>query len=143
MPRAIPYPDKGFLGMAGGLWAFGRAVTTTSGTLSTATQGGCWPKSVITISKVPATAGRYKLLLPNPFMTFLGGFVTVIGVNTAVYGANTTGYDHFFRQENIDAVSGTTVDGSILLQFTQTSYADAELPDGAVFTVGLALCDGT
>jgi hypothetical protein len=143
MPRTIPYPDKGVLSMAGVNWAFGRAVTTTSGTLSTATQGGCWPKSPLVISKVAATAGRYKILLPNPFMTFLWGGVLQIGPNTAVYGANTTGLDYFWRQENIDSVQGTTVDGSILLQFTQTSYADAELPDGTIFQVMLALCDGT
>jgi len=143
MPRTTPFPDKGVLNMPGVCWAFGRAVTTTSGTLSTATQGGEWPKSIITITKVAATTGRYKLLLPNPFRTFLWAGVAQIGPATAVYGANTTGFDWFLRAENIDAVQNAVVDGSVLLQFAQTSYADAELPDGTIFQVIMALSDGT
>lgn len=140
--RGIPVPDKGHVNMPGVSWFWGRGVTTTSGTLSTATQGGLWSKSPVVISKVAATAGRYKLQLPNSFYTFLGGFATLIGPNTAAYGANTTGFDYLFRQENIDAVQATVVDGSVLLQFTQTSYADAELPDGTIFTVCLAVAEG-
>lgn len=141
--RTIPSPIKGFLNMPGGQFVFGRAVTTTGGTLSTATQKGQWGQSPLVITKVAATAGRYKILLPNPFMTFLFGHVMILGPADAVWGANTTGYDSFFRAQNIDSVDGTTVDGSILLQFTQTSYADAELPDGASFRVMLAVSDGS
>lgn len=141
--RSIAYPDKGFLGMPGGLWVWGRGGPTTAGALSTATPGGIWAKSPMVITKVAATAGRYKLQLPNPYFTFLGGIVTLIGPLTAAYGANTTGLDAFLRAENIDAVNGTVVDGSVLLQFSQSSYADAEVPDGTIFTVGLCLSEGT
>jgi len=141
--RPIPIPEKGVFNMPGVCWYWARGVTTTSGALSTATQPGLWAKQPAVISKVAATAGRYKVQLPSAHYVFLGALVTLFGPASAAYGANTTGFDWFLRAENVDAVNGTVVDGSFLLQFTQTSYADAEVPDGTSFTVCIGVADGT
>lgn len=149
--RAITVPEKGFVQpFSGGTWFFGRAVTTTSGTLSTATQPGLWARSPMTIVKVAATAGRYTIGLGNPYMQFLGGFPTLIGPDTATWGVKAKGIDWFFRDMDIDASAGSAsaVDGTCELQFTNpstdaTNQIDSELPDGVIFTVCILVADGS
>lgn len=147
--RAIAAPLKGIVQpFGGGTWFACRAVTTTSGTLSTATQPGLWARSPLAIAKVAATAGRYTLNCGNPYAQFLGGFVTVIGPDTAVYGAKAKGLPYFFRDMDIDASAGSSSagDGTCELQFVNpstdaTNYIDAELPDGTLFTVCILVAD--
>lgn len=112
-----------------------KVTTSTSGTIGSQdpTQDG------ITATKVGSTNGRYLLQLPSKYRKFHGGFVTVIGPDTAAYGAKTKGLPSFFRANKVDA---NTPDGTVLLQFCNpstdaTNYIDAELPDGTIFIVHL------
>jgi hypothetical protein len=88
--------------------------------------------------KTAATTGRYTFRLPSLFRNLRGADVTILGPDTANYGANTTGLQWFWRRNDIDTanVNGTSnKDGTIELQFIQTSYADAEVPSGVSFLV--------
>lgn len=89
----------------------------------------------VVLSKVAATVGRY-LVQPaagRRFRQFRGGVVSTLGPTTAVYGAATTGLDYFWRADLLS--SG----GGVLLQFSQSSYADAEVPDNLTFIVDFSV----
>lgn len=150
MPRAIAVPFKGIVQpFAGGTWFACRAVTTTSGTLSTATQPGLWARSPLTIVKTAAQVGRYTLNMGNAYMQFMGGFVTLIGPDSATWGVKAKGINYFFRDLDVDASAGSASagDGTVELQFTNpstdaTNQIDSELPDGVIFTVCALVADG-
>lgn len=89
------------------------------------------------VVKTPAQVGRYTFQLPCLFKNLRGGYVTIIGPDTANYGANTTGLDYFWRRNDIDFTAGTNKDGTIELQFFQGTYADAEVPSGVIVLVEL------
>jgi len=85
------------------------------------------------------SAGRYTLTLPSKYRKFYGGVVSVIGPDTAVYGAKTKGLDYFFRADDVDA---NNKDGTVELQFVNpstdaTNYIDSDLPDNTSFLVVL------
>jgi len=151
MPRAITVPFAGLVQpFAGGTWFCGRAVTTTSGTLSTATQPGLWARSPLLITKTATKTGRYTINCGNPYMQFLGGFPTLIGPDDATWGAKAKGINWFFRDMDIDASAGSASasDGTCELQFTNpstdaTNQIDSELPDGTIFTVAILVANGT
>jgi hypothetical protein len=88
-----------------------------------------------------AAAGRYQIVLPERYKVFLGGYVTLIGPNTAAYNANNTaGLPWIFRADDIDA---NNKDGTIELQFVNGSaYADADLPSGTIFIVEIIVAEG-
>ncbi len=77
------------------------------------------------------SAGRYKATLPSVFRVFHGGWSTVLGPDTAVYGAKTTGNNFVLRANKVDA---NTPDGTVLVQWLNpstdaTNYIDADVPD--------------
>ena len=88
--------------------------------------------------KTAATTGRYTFQLPCLFRNLRGADVTILGPDTANYGANTTGLAWFWRRNDIDTNNtngASNKDGTIELQFIQSSYADAEVPSGVSFIV--------
>lgn len=87
------------------------------------------------IVKTAAQVGRYTFQLPCLFKNLRGADVTIIGPDTANYGANTTGLSFFWRRNDIDFTAGTNKDGTIEIQFVQSSYADAEVPSGVTVIV--------
>jgi hypothetical protein len=90
------------------------------------------------VVKTGGQTGRYTFQLPCLFKNLRGADVTVIGPDSANYGANTTGLSFFWRRNDIDAnnINGTSnKDGTIELQFIQASYADAEVPSGVSLLV--------
>jgi hypothetical protein len=91
----------------------------------------------IGIIKTAAKTGRYTLTLPDRYRKFCGGFVTILGPTDVAIGANTTGLDYYFRNNNLAAAAGT-----IDLQFFQASYADAEVADNTTFIVTLFAARG-
>jgi len=77
------------------------------------------------------SAGRYKAQLPAKYRVFHGGWATVLGPDTAVYGAKSTGNNFVLRANKVDA---NTPDGSVLIQWLNpstdaTNYIDADVPD--------------
>lgn len=77
------------------------------------------------------SAGRYKATLPSKYRTFHGGWATVLGPDTAVYGAKTLGNNFILRANKVDA---NTPDGTVLIQWLNpstdaTNYIDADVPD--------------
>ncbi len=135
-----------FNGMAGGSrnrrgggdWYSHLVVTGAGGAVDVANSDTI-NDSRMTVAKTAATVGRYTVTLPDKYRRFGGGFITIIGPNTANYGANTTGMDYVWRANDID---GGNLDGTVELQFTQASYADAEIPDNTKFIVTLLAMRG-
>lgn len=80
--------------------------------------------SGIVATKTATETGRYTLQMPSKYRRLLWAQGTIIGPDDAVLGANTTGYGSFVRDNDID---GGAADGTVEIQFTQTSYADAEV----------------
>jgi hypothetical protein len=77
------------------------------------------------------SAGRYKATFPSKYRVFHGGWATVLGPDTAVYGAKTTGNNFVLRANKVDA---NTPDGTVLVQWLNpstdaTNYIDADVPD--------------
>jgi len=77
------------------------------------------------------SAGRYKVTLPSKYRKFHGCWGTVVGPDTAVYGAKTLGNNFIIRAQKVDA---NTPDGTFLIQFLNpstdaTNYIDADPPD--------------
>lgn len=147
--RSVPIPEKGFVGIGGGMWFWRRVVLGVAGAIAAAdaTQNPPWNTlNSFKIVKTAAQVGRYTITLPNPYRMFLGGLVTIMGGLTANYGANTTGLDAIFRANDIDASDvgglGSNVDGTVELQFVQSTYADAEVPDNTIFRLGLCVAEG-
>jgi len=138
--KRVTQPDRGTVGRRG-VTRFYHAITlTTSGTIGSQDSVQI---SGISAVKTAAKTGRYTLTLPDAFKTFLGGFVTLIGVTDASFGAITTGNKWFFRNNNID---GGTKAGTIDVQFATndgTNITDAELPTNTVIKLELALEWGT
>lgn len=136
----IPTPELGVVGWPNFKRFFHKIVTTTGGTIdaansSTAAQSG------VTVAKTGSETGRYTFTLPRTYPKFWGVSVTKIGPDDAIWGANTTGYDHFVRDNDVD---GGALDGTFELQFTQNgSNADAEIPDAAQFIVEIMVSDKT
>lgn len=130
--RPIGRPYEGNAGRMRLLTFNHRVVLGVAGVVASQDPAG---DTMVVVSKVAATAGRY-LVVPSAgrrFRQFRGGTVTVFGPTTAVYGANTTGLDYFWRSDQISTGLG------VLLQFTQTSYADAEVPDNFSMIIDFAV----
>ncbi|HVQ52658.1 MAG TPA: hypothetical protein VMS92_21695 [Mycobacterium sp.] len=86
--------------------------------------------------KTATKTGRYTLTLANgrKFKQFRGGNVSIVGLTDAIYGANTTGYKHHFRNDLLSTA------GTIEVQFTRnTDNADAEVPDNFVLVIDLSV----
>jgi len=138
MARKIPNPRKGTCGSRRGGQSFYTTLTIgASGAIST--QDKSEDSGFAQVVKTAATTGRYTFTLPERYKKFLKGVVTVIGPNTANYGANTTGLGNFWRANDID---GNNKDGTIELQFVQASYADAEVPSGVILLIELEVAEG-
>jgi hypothetical protein len=105
-------------------------VTTTSGTVDT-TNSDSLAACRLSFVKTATKTGRYTFTFPDRYRKLVGCAVAVIGPTDAAIGANTKGLDWFLRNNNITTSTGGTID----VQFAQTSYADAELPDAASFIV--------
>lgn len=113
----------------------GQVVTSTSGTVASYSI----PGGGALVTKTGAKTGRYTITLTPPAavgltnLTFLGGFVTIIGPDDAAI-ANSKGIIAFFRDDDISTTGAK--DGTIEIQFvisTATGQADTELADGAAF----------
>ena len=122
-------------------WARRRS-TMSFGTLFTITAAGAiasQDKSEFSgmgqVVKTATKTGRYTFSLPVNFKNLRGGMVTIIGPDDANYGANTTGLGYFWRDNDLDFNATSLKDGTIELQFYQTSYADAEVPSGVQILV--------
>jgi len=145
MPTAtnpIPRPAAGVMGVVDEITFHMRLVITTAGAVDTTNS---WLPGGVTLIKTAATAGRYTITLPTAFERLLQVDVCPIGPDTAVYGANTTGYDAFIRRDNVTRtvnLAASTQTGDFKLQFTQTSYADAEVPDGLSYMITVKVARG-
>lgn len=118
----------------------GRCLTTTSGTLSTASGANDAP--MMSVTKTAAKTGRYTVQAVNSRGIACGGFKSFqdfsVGVISATADAALTtakGLAWFIRNE--DAQGGT-----FQIQFCKGDgntdvYADAELEDAASFTFGV------
>jgi hypothetical protein len=116
-----------------------KVVTGTAGVITVASSDTV-AQCRMSFAKTATKTGRYTFTLPDKYRRFCGGNVTLIGPDDATWGANTTGLDYFFRDNDID---GGANDGTIELQFIRTdSNADAELPDNVIFIVELRVARG-
>lgn len=107
---------------------FGGVVTTTSGTVGSATGKG------FTITKTAAEVGRYTVTLADKYTSLLAVSVIVEGAADAAY-TTAKGLEPFLR--NVSVSSATP---SFNIQFGRTdTAADAELEDGAKFYVEVTL----
>lgn len=93
------------------------------------------------VVKTAAQVGRYTFTLPCTFKTLRSMIVTLVGPNSANYGANTTGLLNFARANDIESSTGNK-DGTIELQFVQGTYADAEVPSGVLVYVEISVETG-
>lgn len=87
------------------------------------------------------SAGRYKATFPSKYRVFHGGWATVLGPDTAVYGAKTLGNNFILRANKVDA---NTPDGTVLVQWLNpstdaTNYIDADVPDNLTAYLFFAL----
>lgn len=133
--RAVAQPALGWAKRRGVI-SFGTAITIGAAgaiTLQDKSEFTGMAQAV----KTAAQVGRYTFQLPTTYRNFRGGNVTVVGPASANYGANTTGLQWFWRQVDIANDVGSNKDGTIELQFVQTSYADAEVPSGVQIFVEL------
>lgn len=115
----------------------GSVVTSTSGTISSSNI----PGGGASIAKTGGKNGRYTVTLAPPSgvgltnLTFLGGFVTLIGPDDAALTAG-KGTKWLFRDDDISTTGAK--DGTIEIQFTRnngtTDDNDTEVQDGASFT---------
>lgn len=120
----------------------GKVFLGATGAISSSLMFGC------TIVKTAAQTGRYTITLSRPTQKFMGGFVTIIGPDTAAL-TTTKGLINIFRDDDLGPnkaapfVTGSANDGTIELQFVQTNAgnADTEVQDNLVFTVVLAVID--
>jgi len=138
----IPRPAAGVMGVVDEITFHMRLVTTTGGAVDTTNS---WLPGGVTLVKTAATSGRYTITLPTAFERLLNVDPCPIGPDTAAYGANTTGYDAFVRRDNVTRtvnLSASSQTGDFKLQFTQTSYADAELPDGTSVMITVKVARG-
>lgn len=113
----IEFNHRVALGAAGVLAATGNDLAARTG---------------IVVTKTAAKTGRYTIRMANgrKFRQFRGGWVSIVGLDDATWGANTTGARYFWRDDD------TAVDGTIELQFVRnTDNADAELPDNYSFVL--------
>jgi hypothetical protein len=116
-----------------------RVVTGTAGAITVASSDTV-AQCRMSFIKTAAKTGRYTFTLPDKYRRFCGGNVTLIGPDDATWGANTTGLDYFWRDNDID---GGAADGTVELQFIRTdSNADAELPDNVIFLVEIRVARG-
>lgn len=117
----IEFNHKVVLGAAGAIAASGSDAAADSG---------------VTVVKTAAKVGRYTITVANGrrFKGFRGGSVSIIGPTDVIYGANTTGYGYFWRNDLMSSA------GTIQLQFTQGgSNADAEVPDNFSFILDITV----
>lgn len=121
----------------------GVVLTTTSGTISTATIWG----GGASIAKTAAKTGRYTLTLappvtgpvPTPLanITFMGGWATLLITDDTVM-TGSKGVIPCFRRDDISnpaQVGSSAKDGTIELQWVTglAANADTEVQDGAAF----------
>ena len=142
--QCIPLPQAGTVGAIDEMTFHMRLVTTTAGVLSTSLT---WVPCGVTVVKTGSKVGRYTVTLPTPFDRLLNVIVTGIGPTDATWGANTTGNSNpaFIRNDNVSRtvrVAGSTMAGTVDIQFPQTSGADAELPDGLSVMVTIIVARG-
>jgi len=138
----IPRPPAGVVGVVDEMTLYLRLVTTTSGTLDTTNS---WTPGGVTVVKTATKTGRYTVTLPTAFERLLTVNATIVGSTDAAIGANTKGLDFFIRNDNVTRtanLAGSTQAGTVDLQFVQTSYADAELPDAAAAMVTIVVARG-
>jgi len=133
--RRAPFPPLGLVGFKGLMWLAHQMTIGAAGAISSQT---VLAKGGVTAVQTATKTGRYTYTLPAAYKHLFLPACETIGPTDAIYGANTTGYDHFWRNNNVD--SGTKV-GTIDLQFTEgTDNADALPPSGLVimclFAVG-------
>ena len=145
MPTAtntIPRPAAGVMGVIDEITFYARLVTTTSGTLDTT---NTWTPGGVSVVKTATKTGRYTFTLPTAFERLLLVATTTVGPTDAAIGANTKGLDAFIRNDNVTRtvnLAASTQAGTFDLQFAQTSYADAELPDAAAVMVQITVARG-
>lgn len=136
--RGIPSPELGVFNRDDVCRFYHKVTTSTSGTI--ASQDAV-VASGIQATKTATKTGRYTLTINSgeTFSAVLFVNAVVIGPDDAAYGANTTGFKAFLRTNDI---SGGNLDGTIEVQFVQTSYADAEVPDSAIILFEVVLQRG-
>jgi hypothetical protein len=130
-PSAVN-PEYGTHGVAyRGVETFrAKVVTGTAGAITVASSDTV-AQCRMSFVKTAATTGRYTFTLPDKYRRFAGGNVTLIGPNTAAWGGIATGFDYFWRANDID---GNNNDGTIELQFVRgDTMVDTELPDNVIF----------
>jgi hypothetical protein len=134
--RPVTQPELGWAKRKG-VVRFGALVTITAAG-AIASQDKSEFTGMNQAVKTGGQVGRYTFQLPALFRNLRGADVTILGPDSANYGANTTGLGWFWRRNDIDTgnINGTSnKDGTIELQFIQSSYADAEVPSGVSFIV--------
>ena len=107
---------------------FATIVTSTSGAISSTTATG------LTVAKVAAEAGRYRVTLDDKYTRLLAAQAIVTGAADAAY---TTAKGAYAIVRNVAVSSATPV---LDIQFVRTdTAADAEVEDGATIYVELTL----
>ena len=125
----IPVPMLGYAGKNEYIAFNHRVVITAAGAI--ASQDAAVDTCVVAV-KTAAKTGRYTLTVGGGrrFKQFRGGRVGIVGLTDAIYGANTVGYDHHWRNDLLASA------GTVEVQFTQNgSNADAEVPSGMVLNI--------
>lgn len=111
---------------------YGKVVTSTSGTISSAACKG------FAVTKTSAETGRYTVTLEDKYMALLGASVTVVGPADSAY-TTAKGLNSFLRGVAVDASTPL-----LYIQFNRTdTAADAELEDAAEFYIELTLKNTT
>lgn len=136
--RRIPNPSAGVNGWVGTETYHHRIVTTTSGTIDTATSDTV-AQTGVTATKTGSETGRYTLQLPVPYKRVHQVIATIKGADDAAYGAITLGLPYFVRDDDI------ATDGTIEVQFVagDTNWSDAEIADGAAVMFTVIVSRGT
>lgn len=131
MANRIANPHGGTIGRRGATVMWHSILIGAAGAITS--QDSALVSGIVAV-KTAAKTGRYTLTLPQAYKTWLGGDIGILASDDANYGANTTGLQGFFRDNDID---GGAKDGTIEIQFVQGTYADAEVPSG--FTVKIRI----
>lgn len=136
--------DRQFVQLAGTVkrgvvHLYGKALTTTNGTLSTVAGAVTSAKQAgFTIAKTGSKVGRYTITLQDRYVGLLYIHATVSGAADAAY-TTARGLNAFFRN-NAVAAAAKTID----IQFARTDTgADAEVEDGATIHVMIVLDNST
>lgn len=125
--RAQGKPDKGYAGRKGGrdIAYNHRFVVGASGAVSS--QDSLQDSGLQAFVKT-GTAGRYTITLSDRPRQLRRGTATIIGPDTAAYGAVSAALPCIWRDDDL------ATDGTIEIQFVNasTNWTDADLPSGTI-----------